>query len=49
MRSVAQTLGIGTTKTVRTGVRRAEVDTGQRPGVSSEESAEVRRLKAEVR
>ena len=49
MRSVAQKLGIGTTETVRKWVRRAEVDAGQRPGVTSEESAELRRLKAEVR
>ncbi len=49
MRSVAQKLGIGTTETVRKWVRRAEVDAGARPGVSSEESAELRRLKAEVR
>ena len=49
MRSVAQRLGIGTTETVRTWVRRAEVDAGARPGVTTEESAELRRLKAEVR
>ena len=49
MRSVAQKLGIGTTETVRKWVRRAEVDAGTRPGVTSEESAELRRLKAEVK
>jgi transposase len=49
MRSVAEKLGIGTTETVRKWVRRAEVDAGTRPGVTSEESAELRRLKAEVR
>ncbi len=49
MRSVAQKLGIGTTETVRKWVRRAEVDAGARPGVTSEESAQLRRLKAEVK
>src|SRR4051812_42029554 len=49
MRSVAEKLGIGTTETVRKWVRRAEVDAGARPGVTSEESAELRRLKAEVK
>lgn len=49
MRSVAQKLGIGTTETVRKWVRMAEVDAGARLGVTSEESAELRRLKAEVK
>jgi len=34
---------------LRQWVRKAEVDSGQRPGVSSEESAEIRRLRAEVK
>ena len=49
MRSVARKLGIGSTETVRKWVRRAEVDAGARPGMTSEESAELRRLKAEVK
>jgi len=45
--AVAQKLGIGTAETLRKWVRQAEVDGGQRPGVSSEESAEIRRLRRE--
>jgi transposase len=47
--AVAAKLGIGTAETVRKWVRRAQIDGGQRPGVSTEESAELRRLRAEVR
>jgi len=45
--AVAQKLGIGTAETLRKWVRQAEVNAGQRPGVTSEESAEMRRLKRE--
>ena len=45
--AVAQKLGIGTAETLRKWVRQAEVDAGQRPGVTSEESAEMKRLKRE--
>ena len=45
--AVAQKLGIGTAETLRKWVRQAEVDAGTRPGISSEESAEIRRLKRE--
>jgi transposase len=48
MKAVAAKLGIGTAETVRTWVRKAEVDAGQRPGVTSEEAAEIKRLRAEV-
>jgi transposase len=47
--SVATKLGIGSTETLRKWIRKAEVDAGQRPGVTSQESAEVRKLRAEVR
>ena len=46
--AVAQKLGVGTAETVRKWVRQAEVDTGHRAGVSSDESAEIKRLKREV-
>ncbi len=48
MTEVARLLGIGTPETVRKWVRQAEVDAGQRPGATSEESAEIKRLKREV-
>jgi len=47
--SVSAKLGIGSSETLRKWVRRAEVDAGQRPGVTSQESAEVRKLRAENR
>ena len=40
-------LGIGTAETVRKWVRRAEVDAGDRPGMTTEEPAEIKRLKRE--
>jgi transposase len=45
--SIATKLGIGSTETVRKWVHKADVDAGERPGVTTQEAAEVRRLRAE--
>ncbi len=47
--SVATKLGIGSAQTLHNWVRRAQVDAGVRPGVTSEESAENRKLRSENR
>jgi transposase len=47
MGQVADGLGVGSVETVRMWCRQVEVDRGSRPGVSSEEAAEVRRLRRE--
>jgi transposase len=49
IRSIAAKLGIATAESLRKWVRQAEVDAGQRPGTTSDESAEIRRLRAEVK
>ena len=45
--AVASRLGIGSAETLRKWIRQAEIDGGTRPGVTSEEHAEIRRLKRE--
>lgn len=45
MTRVAELLGIGTPETVRKWCRQAEIDAGARPGVTTEDSAELKRLK----
>ena len=47
MGRVAELLGIGTAETVRKWCRQAEVDAGRRPGTTSDESAELKRVKRE--
>ncbi|GAB2865201.1 hypothetical protein GCM10022221_76830 [Actinocorallia aurea] len=46
--AVAQKLGIGSRETLRNRVRQAEVDTGKRPGTTTEEAAQVKALKKEI-
>ncbi|WP_373279269.1 IS3 family transposase [Skermania piniformis] len=48
MGEVARLLGVGSAETVRNWVRREQVDSGERAGVTSEESAELKRLRREV-
>jgi len=48
MTRVSELLGVGTPETVRKWVRLEQVDAGVRPGITSEESAEVKRLRREV-
>ena len=45
---VARLLGGGCAETVRKWVRQAQVDDGSRPGTTSEESAELKKLRREV-
>jgi transposase len=47
MTQVSQLLGVGTPETVRKWCRQAQVDAGKRAGVSTEEAAELKRLKRE--
>lgn len=47
--SVAGKLGVGTAQTVQNWVNRSRVDAGQRPGVSTAEADELKKLRAENR
>jgi len=48
IKTVSNQVGMGH-ETLRKLVRQAEVDAGQRPGFTSEEHAEIKKLKAENR
>ncbi len=46
--AVAHKLGVGTAETVRKWVRQAETDAGYRPGTTSAESEELKRLRRQA-
>ncbi|MDV9202716.1 transposase [Streptomyces sp. Wh19] len=48
LRAVAQKLGIGSAETLRNWVKRDEIDSGQRPGTTTEESAQIKAMKQEI-
>lgn len=47
IKSVASMLGIGSSEQLRRWVCQVEVDQGRRPGMSTEEAAEIKRLRRE--
>ena len=47
MAQVAELLGVGSTETVRKWCRQAEVDQDRRRGVTTQEAAEIKRLRRE--
>jgi transposase len=48
LRAVAQKLGIGSAETLRNWVKRDEIDSGRRPGTTTEESAQIKAMKKEI-
>ena len=47
LQAVADKLGIGSRETLRNWVKQQEIDAGQRPGTTTEESAQLKALKKE--
>ena len=47
MNAVASKLGIGSRETLRNWMKQQEIDAGQRPGTTTEESAQLKALKKE--
>jgi len=47
MIAVSGMLGIGSPETIRTWIRRLQVDAGARPGVTTDAQAEIKKLKRE--
>ncbi|ROQ70272.1 transposase [Streptomyces sp. 840.1] len=48
VRAVAQKLGIGSAETLRNWVKRDEIDSGKRPGTTTEESARIKAMQKEI-
>jgi transposase len=47
LQAVADKLGIGSRETLRNWIKQQEIDAGQRPGTTTEESAQLKALKKE--
>jgi transposase len=47
LQAVAEKLGIGSRETLRNWTKQQEIDAGQRPGTTTEESAQLKALKKE--
>ncbi|MEV0966294.1 transposase [Streptomyces sp. NPDC049910] len=48
LNAVMEKLGIGSRETLRKWIRQDQIDTGQRPGTTTEEAAQVKALKKEI-
>lgn len=48
LRAVMGKLGIGSGETLRKWIRKDQIDTGQRPGTTTEDAAQVKALKKEI-